>query len=113
LGKFVWGRCVKLAKDPKKATEVLQAAANGSETAKQSIVAGVDSILNDDEVAADVQKLAADVYQMINIDEMSGGEIWNVSGGVAKKEVFTDNKAPIFKDVTNSPITIHYGTTPD
>ena len=113
LGKFVWGRCVKLAKDPKKATEVLQAAADGSEAAKQSIVDGVHSVLGDAEVEAEARKLAAQVYQVINIEEMSGGEIWNVSGGVAKKEVFMDNKAPIFKDVTNSPITIHYGTTPD
>jgi hypothetical protein len=100
LGKFVWGRCVKLAKDPKKATEVLQAAANGSETAKQSIVAGVDSILNNDEVAAEVQKLAAEVYQVINIDEMSGGEIWNVFGGKAEKNEFKQNQGPIYKDST-------------
>jgi len=72
LGKFVWGRCVKLAKDPKKATEVLQAAANGSETAKQSIVGAVDSVLSDTAVEQDVRKLAAELHQtIVQIDDDS------------------------------------------
>ena len=72
LGKFVWGRCVKLAKDPKKATEVLQAAADGSEAAKQSIGAGVDRILSDAVVEQDVRKLAAELHQtIVQIDDDS------------------------------------------
>ena len=72
LGKFVWERCVKLATDPKKATEVLQAAADGSETAKQSIGAGVDRILSDAAVEQDVRKLAAELHQtIVQIDDDS------------------------------------------
>ena len=72
LGKFVWGRCVKLAKDPKKATEVLQAAADGSEAARQSIGAGIDRILSDAAVEQDVRKLAAELHQtIVQIDDDS------------------------------------------
>ena len=101
---------MKLAKDPKKATDVLQAAADGSEKDKQSIVAGVDSVLSDATVEAEVRKLAADVYQVINIEEMSGGEIWNVFGGKAEKNEFKQNQGPIYKDST---INQYYGTRPD
>ena len=109
LGKFVWERCVKLAKDPKKATEVLQAA-DGSEVAKQSIVDGVHSVLGDVEVEAEARKLAAQVYQVINIEEMSGGEIWNVFGGKAEKNEFKQNQGPIYKDST---INNYYSAKPD
>ena len=72
LGKFVWGRCVKLAKDPKKAMEVLQAAADGSEAARQSIGKGVDRILSDAVVEQDVRKLAAELHQtIVQIDDDS------------------------------------------
>ena len=72
LGKFVWERCVKLAKDPKKATEVLQAAADGSEAARQSIGAGIDRILSDAAVEQDVRKLAAELHQtIVQIDDDS------------------------------------------
>ena len=110
LGNFVWGRCVKLASDPKKATEVLQAAADGSEAAKQSIVDGVHSVLGDVEVEAEARKLAAQVYQVINIEEMSGGEIWNVFGGKAEKNEFKQNQGPIYKDST---INNYYSAKPD
>ena len=72
LGKFVWERCVKLTTDPKKATEVLQAAADGSETARQSIGAGIDRILSDAAVEQDVRKLAAELHQtIVQIDDDS------------------------------------------
>ena len=81
LGKFVWERCVKLVKDPQKATEVLQAAADGSETARQSIVDGVDRILSDAAVEQDVRKLAAELHQtIVHIDDDSS-MIQQNSGG--------------------------------
>lgn len=115
LGTLLWSQCLKITKDPKNVEKLAEAAASGSEEAKKSLAQGVDHVLgNDAQLEADVRKLAEEIHQYIDLDiqEMNGGEIWNVSGGTAKKEVFTDNKAPIFKDVQNSPITINYGTSP-
>ena len=81
LGKFVWGRCVKLAKDPQKAKDVLQAAATGSESAKQSIVGAVDSVLGDAAVEQDVRKLAAELHQtIVQIDDDSTMNQTNYGG---------------------------------
>ena len=54
-----------------------------------------------------IRQLASEINQEINIQQGSGGEVWNVIGKAEKNE-FTDNKAPIIKDNTGT-INISYG----
>jgi hypothetical protein len=114
LGKLLWDRCV-LGK-PKVEALVVQAEKQ-DDVAIEKLKEHLAIAFEDQKLKAEVETIVQEIHSLIDLDieEMSGGEVWNVSGGTAKKEVFTDNKAPIFKDVQNSPITINnnYGTKPD
>ncbi|MEA5466845.1 hypothetical protein [Leptothoe sp. PORK10 BA2] len=60
--------------------------------------------------AQELRQLASEINQEINIQQGSGGEVWNVIGKAEKNE-FIDNKAPIIKDNTGT-INISYGQPP-
>ncbi|MGI0492800.1 hypothetical protein ACN4EG_13535 [Alkalinema pantanalense CENA528] len=113
LGQMVWGKCLQRASDPTQAQKLLEAAAQGDENANRNLVQGVNQVLEADaEFKKAVEQIAAEIHQQINIGEMNGGEVWNVFGGKAEKNEFTDNKAPIIKDNTGT-ITFNYGVKPD
>ncbi|MEA5600709.1 hypothetical protein [Nostoc sp. UHCC 0252] len=54
----------------------------------------------------EVQSLAKEIHQEINIDKVQGKNIQNVYGGQGFQSI--DSKAPTFQGVDNSPITINY-----
>ena len=109
LGQAVWNRCFK----SKPGTDqLLEAAAKGSEPELKQIHDYLLEEMKKPEFIGMVQPLAEEVYQAINIKQMNGGEVWNVSGGKAEKNEFKDIHAPILKDVTSSTINITYTNTP-
>jgi hypothetical protein len=113
LGQLVWGKCLLKANDQEQAKKLLEAAAKGDENAQKNLVQGVNQVLDADAgLKHEVERLAAEIHQQINIEEMNGGEVWNVFGGKAEKNEFIDNKAPIIKDNTGT-INITYGAKPD
>lgn len=112
LGELVWGRCLQRADDKDQAQRLLQAAADGVVEAQKDLAIGVNQVLDGDPVLSEQAKaIATEIHQQIQIGEMSGGEVWNVFGGKAEKNEFTDNKAPIIKDNTGT-VTINYGVPP-
>ena len=62
----------------------------------------------DTSFAQDVQNLAREIQQEINIGEMQVENVQNVYGGQGNQYNNKDNKAPIFQNPQNSPITINY-----
>ncbi|MBW4499021.1 MAG: hypothetical protein KME57_05460 [Scytonema hyalinum WJT4-NPBG1] len=64
----------------------------------------------DDKFAQDIQQLAEEINQEINIGKIEGRNVQNVYGGEAYQN--NDSKAPIFQGVDNSPITINYNNPP-
>lgn len=60
--------------------------------------------------AQEIRQIASEINQEIDIQQGSGGEVWNVIGKAERNE-FTDNKAPIIKDNTGT-INISYGQPP-
>lgn len=54
----------------------------------------------------EVQSLAKEIHQEINIDKVQGKNVQNVYGGQGFQSI--DSKAPTFQGVDNSPITINY-----
>ncbi|NDJ25627.1 hypothetical protein GS682_29255 [Nostoc sp. B(2019)] len=64
----------------------------------------------DSKFAQEVQSLATEIHQEINIGKVEGKNVQNVYGGEAFQN--NDSKAPIFQAVENSPITINYNTPP-
>jgi hypothetical protein len=112
LGQLIWGRCLQRADDATQAAKLLQSAADGSTEAQKKLEIGVNQVLDaDPALRTEAETIAKEINQQIQIGEMSGGEVWNVFGGKAEKNEFTDNKAPIIKDSTG-PITINYGVPP-
>ena len=113
LGQLVWGRCLQRASDAGQAEQLLTAAASGSEEALKNLELGVNQVLEaDPALKSEAEKIATEINQQIQIGEMSGGEVWNVFGGKAEKNEFTDNKAPIVKDNTGT-VNINYGVPPN
>ncbi|MCL6752329.1 hypothetical protein KBT16_15695 [Nostoc sp. CCCryo 231-06] len=54
----------------------------------------------------EVQSLAQEIHQEINIGKVQGKNVQNVYGGQGFQSI--DSKAPTFQGVENSPITINY-----
>ncbi|WP_041566373.1 hypothetical protein [Nostoc punctiforme] len=54
----------------------------------------------------EVQSLAKEIHQEINIDKVQGKNVQNVYGGQGFQSI--DSKAPTFQGVDNSLITINY-----
>lgn len=92
----------------------LDAALVGAEQGKAEAISTVakylEMAMKDQVFAQEVSGLAREIQQDIDIQQGSGGEVWNVIGKAEKNE-FTDNKAPIIKDNTGT-ININYGQPP-
>ena len=67
----------------------------------------------DTNFAQEVQNLAREIQQEINIGEMQGENVLVVNGGEGNQYNNKDNKAPIFQGVKDSPITINYNQNPN
>jgi protease II len=94
-----------------KAETALAAAEKGSKADLDTVTAYLRVEMDKDEqFAQDVQTLAKEIHQEINIGKIQGQNVQNVYGGEAYQN--NDNKAPIFQGIDNSPITIHYNTPP-
>lgn len=87
--------------------------------AKEGDQAGIDEVakhleqvmLVDKTFASEVQRLAQEIHQEIQVQQGAGSKIYNVFGGKVEENTFTDNKAPILKDNTGT-VNINYGTWP-
>ncbi len=66
---------------------------------------------NDTNFGKEVQSLAQEIHQEINIGKVQGKNVQNVYGGQGYQSI--DSKAPTFQGVDNSPITINYNHPPD
>ena len=62
----------------------------------------------DKNFAQEVQNLAREIQQEINIGEMQGENVQIVNSGEGNQYNNKDNKAPIFQGLKDSPITINY-----
>ncbi|MEH2458696.1 hypothetical protein [Nostoc sp.] len=60
----------------------------------------------DTQFGEEVQSLAQEINQEINIGKVQGKNVQNVYGGQGFQSI--DSKAPTFQGVENSPITINY-----
>lgn len=105
LGQVVWECCFKGKPGTDK---LLEAAAKGSEPELKQVREYVLKAMENPAFVELVRPIATEIYNAIHIEQMSGGEVWNVSGGKAEKNEFKDNNAPILKDVTGSTINITY-----
>ena len=66
----------------------------------------------DTQFGEEVQSLAQEIHQEINIGKVQGKNVQNVYGGQGFQS--NDSKAPTFQGVDNSPITINYNqNSPD
>jgi hypothetical protein len=111
LGQLVWGKCLQKANDQEQAKQLLEAAAKGDEKAQKNLVAGVNQVLDADaDFKKEVEQIAAEIHQQINIGEMNGGEVWNVFGGKAEKNEYKGDIGTVNKDST---VNNHYGVKPD
>lgn len=93
-------------------SEAVQALKDVKETGSETALRDVADYLNvamrkDETFARQVLQLTQEIQQEVNINQMQGGEVWNVVGN-AQKNVFSDNKAPIVKDNTGT-VNINYG----
>ncbi|WP_292834099.1 hypothetical protein [Nostoc sp. JL33] len=64
----------------------------------------------DTQFGEEVQSLAQQIHQEINIGKVQGKNVQNVYGGQGFQS--NDSKAPTFQGVDNSPITINYNNHP-
>lgn len=87
--------------------------------AKQGDQMGIDEVAKhleqvmvaDKTFASEVQRLAQEIHQEIQIQQGAGSKVYNVFGGKVEENTFTDNKAPILKDNTGT-VNITYGSLP-
>lgn len=92
-------------------TALKEVSETGSETALRDVADYLNMAMRKDEAfTRQVLQLTQEIQQEVNINQMQGGEVWNVVGN-AQKNVFSDNKAPIVKDNTGT-VHINYGTPP-
>ncbi len=109
LGHLVWQRAIKGKPEEAK---VLTAAEQQTPDDMKNLTQYLFGVWQrDPNLAKEVQQLVQEIHQEITIGQQQGGEVWNVYGGKAEKNEFTDNKAPIVKDNTGT-INISYGTPP-
>ncbi|MGH8000051.1 MAG: hypothetical protein ACREPR_11615 [Brasilonema sp.] len=107
LRKKIWD---KLRGNPR-AEKALTAVEQGSKADLDTVTAYLRVEMDKNEqFAQEVQTLARDINQEINIGKIQGQNVQNVYGGEAYQN--NDSKAPIFQGVDNSPINIHYNTPP-
>ncbi len=100
----------KLGGNPEARNAIKQVDETGSEAAMQDVADYLNMAMRKDKTfAQEVQQLTQEIQQEVNIEQMQGGEVWNVVGQ-AEKNVFQGNHAPIIKD-SSGTVTINYGTT--
>jgi hypothetical protein len=109
LGQLVWQRAIKGKPEAEKVLTAVEQQTPGEVQKLTNYLHGAWQ--RDPELAKQVQELVQEIHQEITIGQQQGGEVWNVYGGKAEKNEFTDNKAPIVKDNTGT-INITYGTPP-
>jgi adenosyl cobinamide kinase/adenosyl cobinamide phosphate guanylyltransferase len=94
-----------------KAETALTATEKGSKADLDTVTAYLRVEMDKDEqFAQEVQTLAKEIHQEINIGKIQGQNVQNVYGGEAYQN--NDSKAPIFQGVDNSPININYHNPP-
>ncbi len=117
IEKFTEAALVKMDKLRKKiwdklrgnirAETALAAAEKGSKADLDTVTAYLRVEMDEDEqFAQEVQTIAKEIHQEINIGKIQGQNVQNVYGGEAYQN--NDSKAPIFQGVDNSPININY-----
>ncbi len=67
----------------------------------------------DTSFAQEVQTLAREIQQEINIGEMQGENVQIINSGEGHQYNNKDSQAPIFQGVKDSPITINYNPNPN
>jgi Skp family chaperone for outer membrane proteins len=100
----------KLQGKDEKLDTALTSAEKGDLKAIATVGKYLESAMQDEAFAQAVQSLAQQIQQDIDIQQGTGGEVWNVIGKAEKNE-FIDNKAPIIKDSSGN-VTINYGMPP-
>ncbi|XHR85101.1 MAG: hypothetical protein ACFKPT_12810 [Gloeotrichia echinulata GP01] len=96
---------------PNAATAITKAE-EGSKADVNLVAAYLQKAMDSDaKFAEEVQTLAKEIHQEINIGKVEGKNVQNVYGGKASQ--INDSKAPIIQDVQNSPITITINNTSD
>ncbi|MBD2342720.1 hypothetical protein [Anabaena subtropica] len=95
-----------------KAQEALTKAEQGSKEDLNLVTAYLQVEMDtDSQFGEEVQSLAQEIHQEINIGKIQGKNVQNVYGGQGFQNI--DSKAPIFQGVENSPITINYNNSSD
>lgn len=107
LRKKIWQ---KFDKD-QAAQNALTAADTGSQQDLDLVAQYLEQAMEwDTSFAQQVQTLAREIQQEINIGEMQGENVLIVNGGEGNQYNNKDNKAPIFQGVKDSPININYNS---
>ena len=105
LRKKIW---LKFGKN-KAAQNALNAADTGSQQDLDLVAQYLEQEMEwDKNFAQEVQTIAREIQQEINIGEMQGENVLIVNSGEGNQYNNKDNKAPIFQGVKDSPITINY-----
>ncbi|MEH2046413.1 hypothetical protein [Nostoc sp.] len=90
-----------------KVQEALTKAEQGSKQDLNLVAAYLQVEMDTDtQFGEEVQSLAQEINQEINIGKVQGRNVQNVYGGQGFQSI--DSKAPTFQGVENSPITINY-----
>lgn len=93
----------------KEAEKVLTAAETGSKEDLDKVAQYLEHEMEwDKNFAQEVQTLAHEIEQEINIGEIQGQNVQNIYGGEGNQYNNKDSQAPIFQGVKDSPITINY-----
>ncbi|MEH2465723.1 hypothetical protein [Nostoc sp.] len=94
-----------------KAQEALTKAEQGSKQDLNLVAAYLQVEMDTDtQFGEEVQSLAKEIHQEINIGKVQGKNVQNVYAGQGFQS--NDSKAPTFQGVDNSPITINYNNHP-
>ncbi|MEH2395905.1 hypothetical protein [Nostoc sp.] len=94
-----------------KVQEALAKAEQGSKQDLNLVAAYLQVEMDTDtQFCEEVQSLAKEINQEINIGKVQGKNVQNVYGGQGFQS--NDSKAPTFQGVDNSPITINYNNHP-
>jgi uncharacterized protein YoxC len=95
-----------------KVQEALTKAEQGSKEDLNFVTAYLQVEMDTDtQFGEEVQSLAQEIHQEINIGKVQGKNVQNVYSGQGFQS--NDSKAPTFQGVDNSPITINYNNPPD
>ena len=91
-----------------KAESALTAAEKGSKPDLERVAAYLQVVMNEEpEFAKEVQSLARDIEQEINIGKMQGQNIQNVYGGEVEQNNANSTNAPVIQGGSNHTINFH------